>query len=123
MSGQSDCCFRRHCPSLSLFAILTDGHLHGGVDRPSNLSFVRAKRAFQFVPRGGPARSGGGLAKSGTEQPQQGVSDEHAQDAFEQVIAELGPQLRKQLGKRATRCCFGHHAGSGCRYAKHGVAS
>ena len=27
-----------------------------------------------------------------------GVSDELAQDAFEQVISELGPLLRKQLG-------------------------
>ncbi len=67
--------------------------------RPANLLFVRARRAFQFAPIKRTRQGGKSNEKTGAAaQSQKGVSEELAQDAFEQVISELGPQLRKQLG-------------------------
>jgi len=69
--------------------------------RPANLVFVRARRAFQFAPSRPARKARGGESGTKTDavaQSQKGVSDELAQDAFEQVISELGPLLRKQLG-------------------------
>jgi hypothetical protein len=78
--------------------------------KEDNMTFVRAKRAFCFAPRRSAAASDGGDAglaaqvekvdlQSTSNEAQKAISDELLQDAFEQVIGALGPELRIKLGK------------------------
>ena len=78
--------------------------------KEENMTFVRAKRAFCFAPRRSVAPSDHGDAglaaqvdkvdlQSTYNEGQKAISDELLQDAFEQVIGTLGPELRTKLGK------------------------
>jgi hypothetical protein len=103
--------------------------------KPSNLTFVRAKRVFCFAPKIGSAAARAAQARSNAQEQDcsptcsmehlsvegqdvpRAVSEELLQDAFEQVIGELGPQLRKQLGTMEPQFVllfFGEHCGRSC---------
>ena len=71
--------------------------------KPANLVFVRPKPAFRFAPKRRAGSDTERAVEAGIEQLRvdgagKAVSDELLQDAFEQVIGQLGPELRKQFG-------------------------